>query len=81
MPARILNLLTRACIAGIILGIIAMIQPWVFVLFKDGFLLLLASTLLYIVVSHLPERASAGAGPAANEDRPPARSAAESPKP
>ena len=61
MPPRVLSLLTRACIVGILLGIICMIQPFVFELFKWGFLVLLAATLLYIVVSHLPERSTAAA--------------------
>jgi hypothetical protein len=61
MSPRLLGLLTRACIAGIGIGIICMIQPFVFELFKWGFLLLLAATLLYIVVSHLPERSRAAA--------------------
>jgi len=61
MSPRLLGMLTRGCIAGIGIGIICMIQPFVFELFKWGFLLLLAATLLYIVVSHLPERSTAAA--------------------
>jgi len=48
--------LTRVCIGGIFAGILLMIQPWVSELFRWGFLLLLASTVVYTVVSHFPER-------------------------
>ena len=40
-------------IGGIVLGIIMMFQPWVFVLFRYGFYLLLFSTLAFIVWSHV----------------------------
>jgi uncharacterized membrane protein len=40
-------------IGGILLGIVLMFQPWVFELFRWGFFLLLASTLLYILWSHV----------------------------
>ncbi|NCF65944.1 MAG: hypothetical protein GWP61_08215 [Chloroflexi bacterium] len=40
-------------IGGIVLGIIFMFQPWVFVLFRYGFYLLLISTLAFIVWSHV----------------------------
>jgi hypothetical protein len=53
MSARVLTLITRASITGIILGIVGMIQPFVFELFKYGFLLLLISTLTYIIVAHI----------------------------
>jgi hypothetical protein len=45
--------LEYALIAGILLGILLMFQPWVFALFRYGFYLLLASTLLYILWSHV----------------------------
>jgi len=38
-------------IGGILLGIFLMFQPWVFIMFRVGFYLLLASTLLYILWS------------------------------
>jgi hypothetical protein len=75
MSPRLLGLQTRACIAGIGIGIICMIQPFVFELFKWGFLLLLAATLLYIVVSHLPERSTAAANTDVTEAVPIALSA------
>jgi hypothetical protein len=42
-----------ALIAGIILGIILMFQPWVFALFRVGFFVLLFSTIGYILWSHV----------------------------
>jgi uncharacterized membrane protein len=42
-----------ALIGGILLGIFLMFQPWVFELFRVGFFLLLASTLLFILWSHV----------------------------
>lgn len=44
-------------IAGIVLGILGMFQPWIFQAYKYGFILLLFSTLSYIVWSHVtPKR-------------------------
>ncbi len=43
-------------IAGIIIGVVAMIQPFVVVLFGYGFLLLLACTIGFIIWSHLVPR-------------------------
>jgi uncharacterized membrane protein len=40
-------------IAGIVFGMIFMFQPWFFPLFKIGFFILLASTLGYILWSHV----------------------------
>ena len=40
-------------IGGIVLGILLMFQPWVFELFRVGFFLLLISTILYILWSHV----------------------------
>ena len=40
-------------IGGILLGIFLMFQPWVFIMFRVGFYMLLASTLLYILWSHV----------------------------
>jgi len=44
-------------IGGILLGIFLMFQPWVFVLFRVGFFTLLASTLLFILWSHITPKA------------------------
>jgi hypothetical protein len=43
----------RLIIAGIVLGVVSMFQPWLFVGYKYGFLLLLFSTLAFIVWSHI----------------------------
>lgn len=48
----ILNIL----IGGIVLGIIGMFQPWVFRAYTYGFVLLLISTLSFIVWSHVSPR-------------------------
>jgi hypothetical protein len=57
-----LGIATRLCIAGIIVGIIFMIQPFVFPLFRYGFYILLLSTIVYTVVARFPSRPGAGAG-------------------
>lgn len=46
----------RALIAGIVLGVIGMFQPFTVVLYTWGFLLLLVSLLGYIVWSHIVPR-------------------------
>ena len=43
----------RLIIAGIVLGVVSMFQPWLFVGYKYGFLVLLFSTLAFIVWSHV----------------------------
>ena len=78
---RLVGPITRLCIAGIMLGILGMIQPFVFDLFRYSFLLLLISTLVYIVVSHLPERSSAAANPEVLEEVPIRLSSSETPQP
>jgi hypothetical protein len=58
------NISTRAhrfieqiLIVGIVLGVVGMFQPWVFEGYKYGFLLLLISTLCFILWSHVtPKR-------------------------
>jgi H+/Cl- antiporter ClcA len=47
----------RIIIGGIVLGVVAMFQPWLFVGYKYGFLLLLFSTLAFIVWSHITPQA------------------------
>lgn len=47
------NIIEKITIAGIVVGIVFMFQPWVFVLFRYGFYLLLVSTLAFIVWSHI----------------------------
>ena len=53
IPERIYRPLERVIIAGIILGIIGMFQPWSFVLYRIGFFMLLISTLGFILWSHV----------------------------
>lgn len=48
-------------IAGIILGVFLMFQPWVFQLFRVGFFLLLFSTLGFILWSHVRPKSAEGA--------------------
>ena len=43
----------RFVIAGIVLGVIGMFQPWWFLAYKYGFTLLLVSTLGFILWSHI----------------------------
>lgn len=53
VSARIFRIIEYALIAGIVLGIIGMFQPWFFPAFRYGFYLLLASTIGYIAWSHI----------------------------
>ena len=48
----------RVIIAGIIVGVIGMFQPWIFWGYRYGFLLLLFSTLAFIVWSHVTPAAA-----------------------
>lgn len=50
---RVYNIVTRVIIAGILLGIVGMFQPWVMAFYTRGFSLLLFSTLAYILWSHV----------------------------
>jgi hypothetical protein len=53
VPERVYRAIEYVFIAGIALGILSMFQPWLFALFKIGFLVLLASTLGFILWSHV----------------------------
>jgi hypothetical protein len=56
---RVYRIVERLLIAGIVLGVIGMFQPWVFAAYTYGFILLLFSTLAFIVWSHIvPKGAS-----------------------
>jgi uncharacterized protein YneF (UPF0154 family) len=46
-------------IAGIVLGVVGMFQPWIFEAYKYGFVLLLISTLCFILWSHITPRREA----------------------
>ena len=53
VPETVHRVIEYVFIAGIFLGIIGMFQPWVFALFKISFLVLLFSTLGFILWSHV----------------------------
>lgn len=57
IPEKTYRPIEYLLIGGILLGIFFMFQPWVFVLFRVGFFMLLASTLLYILWSHVKPKA------------------------
>ncbi len=56
IPERIYQPIERIAIAGIVLGIIGMFQPWSIVAYRYGFLLLFFSTLFFILWSHVVPR-------------------------
>ena len=53
ISSRLFQIVERIAKGGIVLGIILMFQPWVFELFRYGFFILLISTLVFIVWSHV----------------------------
>ncbi|UCE00798.1 MAG: hypothetical protein JSV42_08815 [Chloroflexota bacterium] len=59
VPPRVYKIIESILIAGIVLGVVGMFQPWVFLAYKYGFVLLLASILLFIVWSHVSPRREA----------------------
>ena len=67
---HLVGIITRLSVAGIMFGILFMIQPFFFELFKPGFLILLFSTIVFTVISHIPEPSSAAADPRVLEDAP-----------
>ncbi len=60
IPEKIYRPVEYALMVGIVLGILLMFQPWVFELFRVGFLMLLLSTLSYILWSHVRPKSSEG---------------------
>ncbi|MCJ7534156.1 MAG: hypothetical protein WA997_15210 [Anaerolineales bacterium] len=56
VPARIYKIIESLLIAGIVLGVVGMFQPWVFNAYKYGFMLLLFSLLIFMVWSHVAPR-------------------------
>ena len=54
---RMFKTIERILIAGIALGIFGMFQPWLLILYKIGFLVLLFSTLGFIWWSHIKPKA------------------------
>jgi hypothetical protein len=68
---RLFLFIERVLIAGIVLGIFGMFQPWLIIFYKVGFLVLLFSTLGFIWWSHIKpkgERRQKEAGKPANQD-------------
>jgi hypothetical protein len=58
IPRRTHQLVERIIIVGIVGGVIGMFQPWWFLAYKYGFIVLLVSTLAFILWSHIrPKRA------------------------
>jgi lysylphosphatidylglycerol synthetase-like protein (DUF2156 family) len=54
---RIYRAIEMVLIAGIVLGVLGMFQPWLMIFYKVGFLVLLVSTLGFIWWSHIkPKR-------------------------
>ena len=51
---RFVPLLERLTVAGMVVGVVGMFQPWDIQWFGPGFNILALSTLAFIVVSHLP---------------------------
>jgi F0F1-type ATP synthase membrane subunit a len=58
VPGGIYNVVEKIIIAGIVLGIFGMFQPWIHLGFRVGFHVLLISTLAYIVWSHITPQAT-----------------------
>jgi hypothetical protein len=56
---RIYRIIETILIAGIVLGVLSMFQPWSLQLYKYGFMVLLFSVLGYIIWSHtIPKKQS-----------------------
>jgi len=56
IAAPVYRVVELTLIAGIVLGVIGMFQPWLFILYQVGFLVLLISTLGFILWSHVVPR-------------------------
>ncbi|HJZ50331.1 MAG TPA: hypothetical protein VKE41_24340 [Roseiflexaceae bacterium] len=59
MARRTYSRVERAIIALMLLGMVGMFQPFLAVLYRYGFLLLLCSTIGFIIISHLVPKADA----------------------
>jgi hypothetical protein len=62
---RVYRIVETVIIAGIVLGVLGMFQPWLMIFYKYGFIVLLVSTLSLIWWSHIKpkrERRQKGAG-------------------
>jgi uncharacterized protein YacL len=58
---RVYRPVEMAFIGGIVVGIIGMFQPWLFAAYRYGFIILLVSTLGYILWSHISPKGAAQA--------------------
>ncbi len=58
VPQSTFDTVERVIIGGIVLGVFGMFQPWLFIGYKYGFLVLLFSTLAFIVWSHVTPAAA-----------------------
>ncbi len=56
ISSRIHRIIEQILIVGIVLGVVGMFQPWLFEGYKYGFVLLLISTLCFILWSHITPR-------------------------
>jgi hypothetical protein len=65
VPEKTYRPIEYVLIGGILAGILLMFQPWVFELFRVGFFVLLASTLLFILWSHVTPKVEDLEGPEA----------------
>ena len=71
ISARIHGTVEKVLIAGIVLGVVGMFQPWLMILYKIGFFVLLISTLGFIWWSHVRpkrERRQKEAGSVSGQD-------------
>jgi hypothetical protein len=71
ISVRVFRAIERILIAGIILGIFGMFQPWLMILYKVGFMVLLVSTLGFIWWGHIKpkgERRQKEAGSTPNQE-------------
>ena len=56
IPGSAYRPIERILIGGIVVGVIGMFQPWLLILYKIGFIVLLVSTLGFILWSHIVPR-------------------------
>ena len=59
MSRRTYSRVERVIIALMLLGIVGMFQPFAIALYRYGFLLLLISTIGFIIISHIVPKAGA----------------------
>jgi hypothetical protein len=71
IPVRVHKVIETILIVGIVVGILGMFQPWLLILYKYGFIVLLVSTLGFIWWSHVRPKGiqrQKEAGSASSED-------------